>query len=63
MITPSFLPVIGVGISIALLTQVEGEAFARAGILVLLGLVLWCVNFLVLRREGTGDGPPARAER
>jgi basic amino acid/polyamine antiporter, APA family len=46
------LPVIGVGISIALLTQVEGEAFARAGILVGLGLVLWAVNWLFLRRTG-----------
>jgi basic amino acid/polyamine antiporter, APA family len=44
------LPVIGVGISIALLTQVEGEAYARAGLLVLLGLALWAINWLALRR-------------
>ncbi len=48
---PSVLPVIGVAISIALLTQVEGEAFARAGIVMALGLALWFVNYLVLRRE------------
>ncbi len=46
------LPVIGVGISIALLTQVEGEAYARAGLLILLGLVLWAINALALRRSG-----------
>jgi basic amino acid/polyamine antiporter, APA family len=48
---PSVLPVIGVAISIALLTQVEGEAFARAGIVMALGVALWFVNYLVLRRE------------
>ena len=45
------LPVIGIAISIALLTQVEGEAFARAGIVMALGVALWFVNYLVLRRE------------
>jgi basic amino acid/polyamine antiporter, APA family len=48
---PSAMPVIGVGISIALLTQVEGDAFARAGIVMVLGLGMWLVNYLVLRRE------------
>jgi APA family basic amino acid/polyamine antiporter len=46
------LPVIGVGISIALLTQIEGEDYARAGLLVLLGVVLWAINHLALRRAG-----------
>jgi APA family basic amino acid/polyamine antiporter len=46
------LPVIGVGISIALLTQIEGEVYARAGLLILLGLVLWAINALALRRAG-----------
>ena len=31
------VPVIGVGISIALLTEIEGEIFARAGLILLLG--------------------------
>jgi amino acid transporter len=48
------LPVIGVCISIALLTQVSGEAFARGGILIALGLALWAVNWLVLRHSETG---------
>ena len=41
---------LGVGVSIALLTQIEGEVFARAGILVGLGVVLWLVNEFALRR-------------
>jgi basic amino acid/polyamine antiporter, APA family len=48
---PSAIPVIGVGVSLALLTQIEGEVFARAGILVGVGLALWVVNALLLRRE------------
>ena len=45
------LPVIGVAISIALLTQVSGDAFARAGVLVGLGLVLWAINWFFMRGE------------
>jgi basic amino acid/polyamine antiporter, APA family len=47
---PSVFPVLGVGVSIALLTQIEGEIWARAGILLLIGLGLWLLNALVLRR-------------
>jgi basic amino acid/polyamine antiporter, APA family len=47
---PSVFPVLGVGVSIALLTQIEAETFARAGILVGIGVALWLVNELVLRR-------------
>lgn len=52
---PTIVPIIGVGISIALLTQVEGEAYARAGLLLALGVVLWLVNLLALRREPQGS--------
>jgi hypothetical protein len=48
---PSIFPVLGVGVSIALLTQIEGEAYARAGILVGVGAVLWLVNEFFLRRS------------
>jgi amino acid transporter len=44
-------PVIGVGISLALLTQVEAEIFVRAGLLVAVGAALWVVNWLFVRRE------------
>jgi amino acid transporter len=47
---PAVFPVLGVGVSIALLTQIEGEVWARAGILMAIGLGLWLVNELVLRR-------------
>jgi amino acid transporter len=49
---PTVVPVLGIGISIALLTQVEGEAYARAGLLLVLGLVLWAANLLALRCGG-----------
>ncbi len=45
------VPVVGVAISLALLTQIEGQIFARAGILVALGAALWVVNWLFVRRE------------
>ena len=47
---PSVFPVLGVGVSITLLTQIEAETFARAGILVGIGVALWLVNELLLRR-------------
>jgi len=46
---PSIVPVIGVAISIALLTQTDAEIFGRAGLILLLGLVMWVVNLLVTR--------------
>ena len=49
-VVPSVVPVVGVGISIALLTQVQAATFARAGILVGVGAALWVVNQLVVRR-------------
>jgi APA family basic amino acid/polyamine antiporter len=48
---PSIVPVIGIGVSIALLTQIEGEVFARAGILVGVGVALWVINALILRAQ------------
>jgi len=49
---PSIVPVIGIGISIGVLTQTDGEVFARAGLILLLGLVIWVLNALLVRREG-----------
>jgi amino acid transporter len=48
---PSVVPVIGIGVSIALLTQIEGEVFARAGILVGVGVALWVVNAMLVRAQ------------
>ncbi len=60
-VVPSFIPVIGVAISIALLTQIEPATYARAAILVALGAVLWIVNWLILRRQGApaATAPPS----
>jgi amino acid transporter len=51
-VVPSFVPVVGVGISAALLTQIEAATYGRAALLVSLGVALWIVNWLVLRRQG-----------
>ena len=56
-VVPSAIPVIGVGISLALLTQIESETYVRAALLVGLGVVLWIVNWLIVRRQ---DPPPPR---
>jgi amino acid transporter len=48
---PSIVPVVGVGVSIVLLTQIEGEVFARAGFLVGVGVALWLLNAVALRAE------------
>jgi amino acid transporter len=53
------LPVIGVAISIALLTQVSGDAYARAGILIAVGVVLFGITRLTERSSGN---TPAGAE-
>lgn len=48
----SFVPVAGVAISLALLTQIHAATYARAALLVSLGAALWVVNQLLsLRRS------------
>jgi amino acid transporter len=46
---PTILPVIGVGVSIAVMFTKDAEIFLRAGILLLVGVAFWVVNVLVLR--------------
>lgn len=55
---PTAVPVIGAIVCIGLLTQVEGAIWLRAGLLVLLGLVLWLVNRSLAGR--TDDVDPAK---
>jgi amino acid transporter len=53
--TPVVIPVIGIVVTIALLTQQEAEIFLRAGILLAVGVGLYFVNYLAKRgldREG-----------
>ncbi|HWI22077.1 MAG TPA: APC family permease [Baekduia sp.] len=43
--TPIVFPIIGAGVSIAVMFTKDGEVFARAGLLLLGGVVLWAVNY------------------
>jgi len=56
---PSVIPVLGVGVSIALMTQVRGEDWGRAGILLGIGAVLFAINYAAVRKFGGGDSSPA----
>ena len=42
---PSAIPVIGAGVSVALMTTHDLDTFARAGALLAVGLALWAVNW------------------
>jgi amino acid transporter len=57
---PAVIPVGGVAVCIALLTQQSAETWLRAGLLILLGMVLYVVNRVVLRRTEPRD--PAYAD-
>ena len=48
---PWIVPVIGIGISAALLTQIDGKIWGRVAILLAVGLALWVINWLVVRRQ------------
>ncbi len=53
-VVPWPIPVLGVAVSITLMTQVAGEDWARAGILIGIGLVLWAINYAAVRKFGSG---------
>ena len=42
---PRAIPAVGAAVSVALMTTKDGETFARAGALVVLGALLWVVNW------------------
>jgi basic amino acid/polyamine antiporter, APA family len=44
--TPSLFPILGILISLGLLTQQQWDTFLRAGALLVVGLVLWGLNYL-----------------
>jgi amino acid transporter len=50
-VVPTWVPVVGVLVCVGLLTQREADIWLRAGALVLLGLVLWAVNQMLVRRS------------
>ena len=47
--TPLVFPILGILVSLALLTQQQWDTFLRAGGLLLVGLVLWGLNYLAKR--------------
>jgi len=47
------LPVLGAIAAAALIVQNDGAVFLRAGIILLVGVLLWAINRLV---GGRGDG-------
>ncbi len=65
---PTLLPVIGAGISIAVMFTKDGDVFLRAGLLLLVGVAFWLVNLAALRGRGrftteelqTVERPPER---
>ena len=58
-VVPSVVPVIGVLVSLALLTQIEAQTYGRAALLIGLGAALWVVNWLIVRRQAPQDGDGA----
>jgi amino acid transporter len=48
---PTAIPVIGAGVSVALMTTKEAATFARAGLLLLVGVALWGVNWALHGRH------------
>jgi basic amino acid/polyamine antiporter, APA family len=54
---PSWVPVLGAITCLALITQFKADIYARAAILVALGLVLCGINFLLTRRVQTREVP------
>ncbi|MDQ4062640.1 MAG: APC family permease [Actinomycetota bacterium] len=46
---PSIFPILGILVSLGLLTQQQADTFLRAGALLLVGIVLWGLNYLAKR--------------
>lgn len=59
---PSIFPILGVLVSIGLLTQQGADVYLRAGILLAIGVGLWFVNLLVKRSLDKGDGSQPREQ-
>jgi len=53
--TPSWIPVVGVGVCVLLLTYRDGEVFLRSAILLGVGAVLYVVNALLTGPSGPLD--------
>jgi amino acid transporter len=51
---PTALPVLGAIVSLVLITQNEAAIFVRAGILLIVGAVLWLINWMAGGRSDKG---------
>lgn len=51
---PTAMPVLGLIASVALMTTKDAEIFARAGVLIAVGVLLWVINRLVERHRASG---------
>ncbi len=56
---PVFIPPIGIGISVALLTQIQPKVYLTGAILLAIGLALFAITFAYERRFGSGPPPSA----
>jgi amino acid transporter len=52
---PLAIPVFGALACAVVMTQPTGETYSRAGMLMLLGLILWVPSYLIARREAAAD--------
>lgn len=55
--TPTFIPVLGAIVSLGMFTQHEAGIYLRAGILLVVGVVLWFVNRAAGRGTAASSTP------
>ncbi len=56
---PTFLPPVGIAVSVGVMFTKDAEVFARAGLLLAAGVVFWGLNVLVLRSAGRASARPS----
>lgn len=56
---PTFLPPVGIAVSVGVMFTKDAEVFARAGLLLAAGVVFWGLNVLVLRSAARASARPS----
>jgi len=59
---PTIAPILGAIVCVVLIVDNEGEIFLRAGLLLVLGAVLWVLAYAGGHRPSKGD-PPGPTDR
>ena len=59
---PTIAPILGALVCVVLIVDNEGEIFLRAGLLLLLGAVLWVLTYAGGHRSANGGEPRPSAE-